>query len=320
MKKRMFRLAAALCLFFCLIVQAAALPKTLIPGGCTVGIKLCAKGLVVTGFETESAAQAAGLQKGDVIIQVDGETVHTVTALRDSLEARQVVLTVLREGKEAAFCVTPASTSEGPRLGAYVRDSMAGIGTVTYYDPDTGDFGALGHGVNDVDTAVLMPMEAGVVVESSVADIQKGKSGAPGELKGKFDVSQILGEVEANTEHGIFGTLTVPISGKPLPVAESGEVEAGAATILANISGHNVEAYTVNILKIYPHANETGRNLLLEITDQRLLTETGGIVQGMSGSPIIQNGKLIGAVTHVLVGDPTTGYGIFIDNMLDAAA
>lgn len=320
MKKQIFRLMAAFCLAAALSVQAFALPKTLIPGGCTVGIKLCTKGLVVTGFEKDSAAQTAGLRKGDIIIEVDGEAVHTAAALRQSLEKEQVILTVLRGGKEAEFCVKPVSTDSGMRLGAYIRDSMAGIGTVTYYDPDTGEFGALGHGVNDVDASILMPLEAGVVVESSVADIQKGESGTPGELKGKFDVETILGQVEANTEHGIFGTMTTPIPGKPLPVAEASEVEPGAATILANISGQEVERYAVEILKVYPHANDTGRNMLLEIKDPRLLDATGGIVQGMSGSPILQNGKLVGAVTHVLVNNPTTGYGIFIENMLDAAA
>lgn len=320
MKKQIFRLISAFFLAAALSVQVFALPKTLIPGGCTVGIKLCTKGLVITGFEKNSAAQTAGLRKGDIIVQVDGEAVHTAAALRDSLEKEQVILTVLRDGREAEFCVKPVSTDSGMRLGAYIRDSMAGIGTVTYYDPDTGSFGALGHGVNDVDTAILMPLEAGVVVQSSVADVQKGKSGTPGELKGKFNVDAILGEVEANTEHGIFGTLTTPVTGKPLPVAEASEVEPGAAAILANISGQEVESYAVEILKIYPHADDTGRNMLLQIADQRLLNATGGIVQGMSGSPIIQNGKLVGAVTHVLVNDPTMGYGIFIENMLDAAA
>ncbi|MGN0314221.1 MAG: SpoIVB peptidase S55 domain-containing protein [Fusicatenibacter sp.] len=281
MKKRMIRLLAALCLIFCLSVQVFALPKTLIPGGCTVGIKLCTKGLVVTGFEKHSAAQSAGLRKGDVIIQVDGEAVHTAAALRESLEKEQVILTVLRDGREAEFCVRPAATDDGMRLGAYIRDSMAGIGTVTYYDPNTGEFGALGHGVNDADASILMPLEAGVVVGASVSEVRKGVSGTPGELKGKFDVNAVLGEVEANTEHGIFGTLTTPVPGKPIPVAAASEVEPGEAVILANISGKEVEEYTVEILRIYPQATDTGRNLLLQITDQRLLDATGGIVQGM---------------------------------------
>lgn len=315
MKKQIIRLLTAVCLALACSISAAALPKTLIPGGCTVGVKLYTQGLVVTGFESRSAAKAAGLKKGDVIIQVDGEAVHTAAALRECLEEEQVILKILRNGREAEFCVRP----NGNQIGAYVRDSLSGIGTVTYYDPDTGAFGALGHGVSDSETKMLLPVEVGVVVESSVADVKKGRDGAPGELKGSFDVNTILGKVERNAERGIFGTLDVPIPGTPLPVAEAGEAEPGPAEIWANVDGREVRSYSVEILRIYPHADETGRNLLLEVTDPALLSATGGIVQGMSGSPIIQNGKLLGAVTHVLVNDSAKGYGIFIENMLDAA-
>lgn len=315
MKKQIIRFLTAVCLALACSISAAALPKTLIPGGCTVGVKLYTQGLVVTGFESRSAAKAAGLKKGDVIIQVDGEAVHTAAALRECLEEEQVILKILRNGREAEFCVRP----NGNQIGAYVRDSLAGIGTVTYYDPDTGAFGALGHGVSDSETKMLLPVEAGVVVESSVADVKKGRDGAPGELKGSFDVNTILGKVERNAERGIFGTLDVPIPGTPLPVAEAGEAEPGPAEIWVNVDGREVRSYSVEILRIYPHADETGRNLLLEVTDPALLSATGGIVQGMSGSPIIQNGKLLGAVTHVLVNDSAKGYGIFIENMLDAA-
>lgn len=315
MKKQIIRLLTAACLALACSISAAALPKTLIPGGCTIGVKLYTQGLVVTGFESRSAAKAAGLKKGDVIIQVDGEAVHTAAALRECLEEEQVILKILRNGREAEFCVRP----NGNQIGAYVRDSLAGIGTVTYYDPDTGAFGALGHGVSDSETKMLLPVEAGVVVQSSVADVKKGRDGAPGELKGSFDVNTILGKVERNAERGIFGTLDVPIPGTPLPVAEAGEAEPGPAEIWTNVDGREVRSYSVEILRIYPHADETGRNLLLEVTDPALLSATGGIVQGMSGSPIIQNGKLLGAVTHVLVNDSAKGYGIFIENMLDAA-
>lgn len=315
MKKQILRWVTAVCIALSCCISAAALPKTLIPGGCTVGVKLYTQGLVVTGFESRSAAKAAGLKKGDVIIQVDGEAVHTAAALRQCLGQEQVILKILRNGREAEFCVRP----DGNQIGAYVRDSLAGIGTVTYYDPDTGAFGALGHGVSDAETKMLLPVEAGVVVQSAVADVKKGKDGAPGELKGSFDVNTILGKVERNVERGIFGTLDVPIPGTPVSVAEAGEVEPGPAEIWSNVDGREVRSYSVEILRIYPHADETGRNLLLEVTDPALLAATGGIVQGMSGSPIIQDGKLVGAVTHVLVNDPTRGYGIFIENMLDAA-
>lgn len=319
MKKQILRLWAGLLLVLALTVQAAALPRALIPGGGTVGVKLYTQGLMVTGFDEDSPAQQAGLRKGDVILRVDGAQVRSTDSLRQAMYGGAVVLTVLRDGREATFRVMPTKTKEGFRLGAYIRDSLAGIGTVTYYDPDTGAFGALGHGVGDQDTGALLPIEAGVVVRSTVTGVEKGKAGTPGELKGKFDVETILGNVTDNTEHGIFGTLTTPVPGKPLPLAKASEIKPGPAEILSNVHGREVQAYSVKILKIYPAAKETGRNLLLEITDQRLLDATGGIVQGMSGSPLIQNGKLIGAVTHVLVNEPRKGYGIFIENMLEAA-
>lgn len=320
MKKRLLRWAAAVCAALVLTAEAAAAPRMLIPGGTTIGIKLDTQGVVVTGFAAGSSAQRAGIQKGDVIVEVDGAAVHTAAALQESLDGETVVLTVLRNGKEAEFCVTPSRTEEGARLGAYVRDSVAGIGTVTYYDPNTGAFGALGHGVNDAETSILMPLEAGVVIRSSVANVEQGAVGRPGELKGVFNVREILGEVETNTNFGIFGHLTVPVAGTPLAVASPEEAETGPAQILANVSGSEVRAYAVEIEKIFLDAEDTGRNLLLRVTDPDLLARTGGIVQGMSGSPILQNGKILGAVTHVLVNDPTQGYGIFLENMLDAAA
>ena len=319
MGKRVFRWLTAVALVAACSVSAWAKPAMLIPGGQTVGIKLYSQGLVVTGFDQKSAARAAGLKKGDVILAVDGEEVRSAAALREQLDEERVVLTILRNGKETKLSVKPTDTLHGGRLGAYIRDSISGIGTVTYYDPDTGAFGALGHGVSDADTEKLLPLEAGVVVASSVAEVKKGMDGVPGELKGQFDVHSILGQVDGNTGKGIFGILQKPIPGEPLPLAQPDEVKTGSAVIRANVDGTDVQEYSVEILKIYPQEKDSGRNILLEITDQRLLSRTGGIVQGMSGSPIIQNGKLIGAVTHVLVNDPTRGYGIFIENMLEAA-
>lgn len=302
-------------LLWCFVGQACAMPQQLIPGGGTIGVKLYPPGLMVTGFEAGSAARAAGLKKGDVIMEVDGQEIRSTLALKKCLEEETVIITVLRNGKQAKFSVTPKEHC----LGAYVRDSVAGIGTVTYYDPDTGAFGALGHGVNDPQSQVLLPVESGAVVPSCVSTVKKGKNGSPGELKGQFDVSVILGEISKNTDMGLFGRMSVPISGTPIPVAEGAQVEPGAAEIWSNVSGAEVCAYDVEILRVYPDDKETGRNLLLQVTDEELLEMTGGIVQGMSGSPIIQDGKLVGAVTHVLVNDPTTGYGIFIENMLNAA-
>lgn len=315
MKQKLKRLMVAWMVMICCTLSASALPMSLIPGGCTVGVKLYTEGLMVTGFEIGSAAKAAGLKKGDVIVAADGKAIHTTEALRECLGEDRVLLTVLRNGKRASFCVTPREDT----IGAYVKDSVAGIGTVTYYDPNTGAFGALGHGVCGTDAEHIMPMMAGVVVPSNVTEVRKGSGGDPGELKGTFDVEHIWGEVTRNTERGIFGSLSVPLNGKPLPVGRASEVKQGAATIMSNVNGREIRSYEVEILKVFSDDRASDRNLLLRIKDEELLNQTGGIVQGMSGSPIIQDGRLVGAVTHVLVNDPTRGYGIFIENMLDAA-
>ena len=315
MKKQFIRLIVSVCAAAALSITAYAAPKMLIPGGSTVGIKLNTKGVLVTGFEEGSAAKAAGMKKGDLITQVNGDQIHTAAELKEQVGAQQLILTVWRNGTKAEFCVEPKTG----RLGTYVRDSVAGIGTLTYYDPETGAFGALGHGVSDVHSSALIPVEDGMLVGAAVHEVQKGKSGKPGELKGKLDADVILGSVEKNCGYGLYGTLTQPVSAKALPLAAPDEVQTGKATILSTVSGNETKEYDVQILRVYPDAHKTGRNMLVRITDRELLQTTGGIVQGMSGSPIIQNGKLVGALTHVLVNDPTRGYGIFIENMLDAA-
>ena len=264
----------------------------LIPGGYTVGIELEMRGVLVVDVEDGTCAAEAGVQKGDTIIR-----------------------TVLRDGKEAEFYV--AARRRG-RLGLLVRDSIAGIGTVTYIDPETGAYGALGHGVNDLGTTRLLSVETGMLVPASVQSVKKGVRGTPGELRGTFDVTHCLGTVDVNTECGIFGTLCELPKVPALPVGAAGDVQAGKASILSNVSGTEVREYAIRIDRVTPDA-ENGRNLLLTVTDPELLAATGGIVQGMSGSPIMQNGKLIGAVTHVLVNHPEQGYGILIGNMLDAA-
>ena len=199
---------------------------------------------------------------------------------------------------------------------------MAGIGTVTYYDPSTGAFGALGHGITDMDTSLLMPFSSGSVLASTVKAVKRGEVGSAGELRGDFDLQSDLGDLYANTDCGIFGCLEENGASwqqdEALPVASPSEVETGPATILANVQGDEVRSYDVEILKII-HNGGDGRELVLSVTDPDLIAATGGIVQGMSGSPILQNGKFVGAVTHVLLNDPTKGYGIFLETMLKAA-
>jgi stage IV sporulation protein B len=219
--------------------------------------------------------------------------------------------------------VAPEQNDRGDyAIGAWIRDSMAGIGTVTYYDPQTKTFGALGHGITDVDTAVLMPFSAGSVLPSTVKAVKRGEAGCAGELRGDFALDRELGTLDANTAAGIFGRMEAEdaewLWGQALPVASKGEVKPGRAAIRSNIRGDEVREYEIEILKVQSNAPD-GRDLILSVTDPDLIAATGGIVQGMSGSPIIQDGKLVGAVTHVLLNDPTRGYGIFIENMLEAA-
>ena len=228
-----------------------------------------------------------------------------------------------RGGRLVKLAVCPKKGQDGVcRLGAWIRDSMAGIGTVTFYDPQTGAFAALGHGITDVDTGKLMPLSRGSVMAASVKAVKRGASGAPGELRGDFDLTRDLGLLYANTECGIFGVLPQEnrpeAVGEAIPVARRTEVRTGKAVILANCRGDEVCAYEIEIEKLYGGSAPT-RNLLLRVTDPALIALTGGIVQGMSGSPIVQDGKLVGAVTHVLLDDPQRGYGILAENMLSAS-
>ena len=309
----------ALCLLLALCVQASAAGRMLVPGGYTVGVKLYTKGLLVTQVEPDTPAQQAGLRKGDVIVRAGDTEVTGAEALQALLKPGEpIVVQALRDGKEAAFLVTPAQTDGGCRIGVLVRDHIAGIGTVTYIDPVTGAYGALGHGVSGPDGTQLLQMQSGYLVRSSVAEVRVGRRGTPGELHGIFDATDAIGTVEKNTACGIFGVLTSGRAGMAIPTAAADEVREGPAEILSNVEGEQVQRFSVRIDRVDPDA-KGGRNLLLTVTDEALLEKTGGIVQGMSGSPIVQDGKLVGAVTHVLVSDPAQGYGILIENMLAQA-
>ncbi|MBO5129497.1 MAG: PDZ domain-containing protein [Oscillospiraceae bacterium] len=294
----------------------------LIPVGRVIGLELSQGSVTVAAFDdTLPAAKKAGLQIGDEIRAVDGKDIDCAEDLRKALTCSDgsVDLTVCRSGREQTISLEPEITSEGPRLGVYLRQGITGIGTVTYYDPDTGAFGTLGHGVNDA-KGNLLTMSRGLAYPATVVSVQKGKAGTPGQLKGALSADRLLGTLSGNTGKGVFGTASDIWEGPLMPVAAFDEIRTGEAAIRSTVDGGEPRDYSVEILKIYPQNRADGRNLLLKVTDPELLTATGGIVQGMSGSPIIQDGKLVGAVTHVLVNDPTTGYGIFIENMLDAAS
>ena len=318
MKKLSIRLALAI-LLLSFIPQNAQAARLLVPGGQVVGLELHNDTLTVVDFEADSPA-ADKLKRGDCLVSLNGQTITQPEDIRNGLlkSSGTVSLTVRRGEKLHTIKIKPTITESGPKLGIYLRQGITGIGTVTWYDPDTGDFGTLGHGVND-SAGHLIALKSGNVYSATVASVRKGRCGDPGQLMGSLRSPAALGSLTKNTAQGVFGKLDSPISATRLP-ADSSCVQTGSATILSTVEGTAVREYSVEILKVYPSSRQTGRNMLIKVTDPALLSITGGIVQGMSGSPIIQNGRLIGAVTHVLVNDPTTGYGIFIENMLDAAA
>ena len=297
--------------------------STLIPGGQVIGLALEDNTVTVAAFDAElgEAAKSAGLKEGDRILRIDSTDISCAEDVREALRCSDghIRMSVLRGNQTRLLTWAPATTTDGPKLGVFLKQGVTGVGTVTFYDPVKQTFAALGHGVNS-QSGNLLQLTRGSVYDARVEGITKGAVGKPGQLRGALSDPDPLGSIAKNTTQGVFGSLDDRFSGDPLPVGNAGDVHTGAATIRSTVSGDTVQEYSVEILKIYPNANERSRNMLLKVTDPALLEATGGIVQGMSGSPIIQDGKLIGAVTHVLVNDPTTGYGIFIENMLDAAA
>jgi len=319
-------------------VSFEAVPQGyLIPGGMPFGIKMFTDGVMIVGMSdilcdghTVNPAKEAGLRPGDVITKINGEQVGTneeVARLVSGCAGEELTLTVCRkEEAPRQVPLQPVSGDDGMgyKAGMWVRDSSAGIGTVTYLDPESGTFGGLGHAVCDIDTGDLMPLSSGEAVNVTITGITKGTGGHPGELRGTFSDGAPIGVLTRNDVTGITGRLCgtpaiLSQGGEPLPAAERHQIRTGKASIRATVDGSGVQEYEIVIEKIDLSEDTPTRNMVVRITDQRLIGLTGGIVQGMSGSPIIQDGKLVGAVTHVLVNDPTRGYGIFIENMLDAA-
>lgn len=339
---RTVRRLTCLCLVILLLLSmcmgvgaSAAQPSSkyegmrLIPGGMTFGVRFELAGVMIVGFcDVDTGvgrlcpASLAGLKAGDMITGVNGERVkdsaHLATMM-DASAGRAVKVEFTRAGEAGTASVSPQlSVSEKKyRAGLCVRDTGAGIGTVTYIMPGTLEFAGLGHGICSADSGKLIPMTRGVVSSVTVSGIKKGVSGVPGEIKGVFGHKK-LGTLVQNSDCGVFGMLLSCPEGvrAPVPVGLRDDVREGEATILCTLDGGGVREYKIRISNI--NREQTGpKCFTLTVTDRSLISKTGGIVQGMSGSPIIQNGKLIGAVTHVMINDPTTGYGIFIENMLN---
>ncbi len=282
MKYPFFKGAAAVLLSLLLTVGAsAAMPEALIPGGNTIGLHLQLEGVSVVEFSNDVPAQA-GLKRGDLICKVDGAPVATVAALSEAVTASQgrtLCLSILRDGKEKTVKFAPTQTAEGWRLGLYVRDTITGICTVTYYDPTDGTFGALGHGVNSGEGGELVPLRSGNALPSRVASVTRGKIGTPGALQGALCTDGVCGNILQNTPQGIFGKMA-PSRTPAIPLASPDEVHKGAAQILSNVQGTQVCSYDIQICAVYPD-DPHDRNLLIEVTDPDLLAATGGIVQGM---------------------------------------
>ncbi|MBQ2661424.1 MAG: SpoIVB peptidase [Clostridia bacterium] len=309
----------------------------LMPGGASIGVRLHTQGALIVGFGDVNTgdsfysrpAQKAGLEAGDIVIEINGEKIRSakdVTRLCNNESNKVVSVKVIRNGESLDFEVTPRFdiTDNEYKLGLWVRDSSIGIGTLSFYRMSDKKFGALGHAITDIDTGALLVAEHGDIVLAEVRDVKKGEQGSPGELMGAFsNLSLKLGAIETNSNKGLYGKMYTDLENKLYPNGlEAGykdEVKEGEASILSTVSEDGIVEYKCRILKVYRQQDRNEKDMVIEITDKRLLDKTGGIVQGMSGSPIIQDGKLIGAVTHVLVNDPTRGYGIFIENMLEVA-
>ena len=293
--------------------------------GMPFGVKMFSEGALVVGFSSieqngtmVSPAKAAGLRLGDRVICIGETTTENNDAVKDALEAAAgpVEVVYIRDGEQRQTTLTPLwdAASGQWRAGMWVRDSSAGVGTLTFADPERGVFAGLGHPISDSDTGASIALRSGEIVPCEITGCSKGTAGSPGELKGRFLSAHAIGSIRINGENGVYGTTRTRFSGRSMPVAFAQEVMTGEAEIWTTVEGEMPRSYRVTIEKI--NDADPRRNMVIRVTDKELLAATGGIVQGMSGSPIVQNGRLVGAVTHVLVNDPARGYGIFAQTML----
>ncbi|MBD5081469.1 MAG: SpoIVB peptidase [Ruminococcaceae bacterium] len=301
---------------------------SLIPSGEPFGLKMLTDGVIVTDYgsvETPlgslSPAKESGLQVGDIIVKVNNREINTGDELTKAVQkdGKEIKLTVIRKGETITLTVTPKqSRTDGLyKLGIWTRDSCAGIGTLTYYDPSNNSFGGLGHSVCDSDTGELLPLLSGEKVPVCINSVVKGVNGSPGELCGSFMSSTSSGSILLNTDCGVFGFSDKLPKNSSIPLGFKQDIEIGDAEIMTTVEGMTPKSYSITIEKVNYNSESSVKNMVIRITDKELLSKTGGIVQGMSGSPIIQNGRIVGAVTHVFVNDVTRGYGIFAENMYE---
>lgn len=311
--------------------------RILVPGGHSVGVRMDVKGVLIVGLEEIETADGerinpgikAGLQIGDMILEINGTKVYKASEVQEVVnEIRgDVNLKVKRKEDTLNIRLTPVLAKEDGlyKLGVWVKDKTAGIGTLTYYDPVSQSFGALGHAIVDPETGSVLSVDKGQLLQAQVQSIQEGEVGTPGEIRGVFyEAESPLGGLEKNTSYGIFGNAYHPIENtlydKPLVVGTQDQVEKGKAYILTTLDDNKLQRFEIEIERIDHQKEPSDKGMIIQVTDERLLEKSGGIVQGMSGSPIIQNDRIIGAVTHVFVNNPQKGYGIFIEWMLQEAA
>jgi stage IV sporulation protein B len=310
-------------------IQVNVIPKTtVVPVGAAIGMKLYTDGVLVVGMseiEGKKPYENSGIQEGDRIIQInqnDIDNTEDLIQVVNECNGQEIVVKYIREEETITTSMKPVKDGENQyKLGLWVRDAAAGVGTMTFYEPSTKMFATLGHGIFDIDTSDLIKIENGELVTTNILSISKGEKGKPGEIRGTIESGYTIGEISKNTNFGVFGVLTKP---SYLSIAEENaievclreEIQTGKAQIICELENGKREYYDIEIQKLFLNNNQDNKSMLIKVTDKRLLEKTGGIIQGMSGAPIIQNGKFVGAVTHVLVNDPTMGYGVFADIML----
>lgn len=301
-------------------------------GGDIVGIRLYTDGLLVVGVDDVVTAdgninpgELCGIEIGDIILEINDEIVCSVSDFSNKIifsDGNSVSITVLRNNEKIYYSLTPvySESEEKYRCGLWLRDSTAGIGTLTFADPQTGMFASLGHAICDSETQSVLPVGEGNILTADISGVTPGEKGTTGQIKGNFG-DKILGELKDNNEFGVYGSYSDSdiLYGDLLPVASQTEIEVGDAEIICNIDGQGTDYYDIEIEKITYSSGKASRSMVIKVTDDDLLAVSGGIVQGMSGSPIIQNGMLVGAVTHVFLNDPTRGYAIFAETMVSEA-
>lgn len=314
-------------------VSVNVIPKTtVVPLGNAIGMKLYTRGVLVVGMsqietdnnEKKKPYENSGIEQGDTILEVNNNAIENTEDLIKEVEKSEgntINIKYLRNEKTMQTDITPVKSKNTYKIGLWVRDAAAGVGTLTFYEPKTNLFMALGHGISDIDTEEIVDIANGELVTANIVSITKGRKGYPGEIRGTIDQGRTIGTIYKNTNFGVYGTvknknyLEADLT-QEMEVATRSEIKEGKAQIICQLENSNKKKYDIEIEKIYTNNNQNNKSMLIKITDNELLEKTGGIIQGMSGAPIIQEGKFIGAVTNVLVNDPTQGYGVFADIMI----